>query len=121
MSIDNRALSNIIDKRRSSDDQHLLIGKALGQVIRREDRTESYVVCPPAMFITDDDGAVYTLGFDYVEHPFHYEFIVLRNDVSTGHFAERIEYTRRAGNSGVVRLFGKDGVRVLSRTKRHFI
>ena len=114
-------LPNAIDTRRSSDDAHLLIGKALGQTIRRENRTESYVVCPPACYITDDDGSVYTMGFDYIEHPRHYEFMVLCNDKPTGQFAERIEYTRRAGHSGVVRLFGKDGVRVLSRDKRHFI
>ncbi len=121
MSVDNIALSNVIDRRRSSDDAHLLIGKALGEVIRREDRTESYVCCPPACYITDDDGAVFTLGFDYIEHPRHYEFMVLRNDVPTGQFAERIEYTRRAGHSGTVRLFGKDGVRTFSRNKSCFI
>lgn len=121
MSVDNRSIANTIDRRRSSDDAHLLIGRALGETIRREDRTESYVVCPPAMYITDDDGSILTMGFDYVEYPHHYEFMVLRNDVPTGQFAERIEYTRRAGHSGIVRLFGKDGTRVLSRDKRHFI
>src|ERR1700678_1656094 len=118
---DNVSLSNTVDRRRSSDDAHLLIGRALGQVYRREDRTESYVVCPPAFSITDDDGAIFTMGFDYVEHPFHYEFMVLRNDVPTGQFAERIEYTRRAGGSGTVRLFGKDGIRTFSRNKSCFI
>jgi hypothetical protein len=41
---------------------------------------------------------------------------VLRNDVDTGEYAERIEY-----RNGVLRLFGKDRVRTFSRNKRHFI
>lgn len=121
MSVDNLELSRLIRPGRSSDDAHLLIGKAMGETIRRENITESYVVCPPACYITDDDGAVYTMGFDYVEHPRHYEFMVLRNDKPTGQFAERIEYRRSSGGAGVVRIFGKDGARTLSRDKRHFI
>jgi hypothetical protein len=121
MSVDNLSISNVVDRGRSSDDAHLLIGKALGETIRRENITESYVVCPPACYITDDDGAVFTLGFDYIEHPRNYEFMVLRNDKPTGQFAERIEFRRSAGGAGVVRLFGKDGVRTFSRNKRHFI
>lgn len=101
---------------RGSDDAHLLIGKALGEIIRREDATESYVRCPPALFVTDTDGSVLTMGFDFIEHPFHYEFMVLCNDRPTGQFAQFIE--RRGG---VIRLFGKDGTRILSRNKRHFI
>lgn len=121
MSVDNLLLPNVVDRRKGSDDAHLLIGKALGEIIRRENRTESYVVCPPACYITDDDGAIFTMGFDYVEIGNKYEFIVLRNDVPVGQFAERIEYTRRAGHSGTVRLFGKDGVRTFSRNKSCFI
>lgn len=121
MSVDNFSLTNVVDRRKSSDDAHLLIGKALGETIRRENRTESYVVCPPAMYITDDDGAIFTMGFEYIELGNRYEFIVLRNDVPTGEFAERIEYTRRAGHSGAVQIFGKDGVRSFSRNKSCFI
>lgn len=121
MAVDNRALANTIDRSRSSDDAHLLIGRALGETIRREDITESYVVCPPACYITDDDGATFTLGFEYIEYPFKYEFMVLRNDAPTGQYAERIEYRRSAGGSGVVRIFGRDGTRTFSRNKRHFI
>jgi hypothetical protein len=121
MAVDNICVPRSIDRRRGSDDAHLLIGKALGEIIRRENRTESYVACPPACYITDDDGAIFTLGFEYIEHRFKYEFMVLRNDVPTGQFAERIEYTRRAGHSGTVRLFGKDGVRTFSRNKSCFI
>ena len=116
MSVDNIILPNFVDRRKSSDDAHLLIGKAMGETIRRENKTESYVSSPPAFSIVDSDGAVFTLGFDYVEHPFKYEFIVLRNDVSTGQFAETIEY-----RNGVVRIFGKDGTRTWSRSRRHFI
>lgn len=121
MSVDNFSLSNFVDRRKSSDDAHLLIGKALGETIRREDRTESYVVCPPAMYITDDDGAIFTMGFEYIEFPRKYEFMVLRNDKPTGQFAEYIEYTRRAGHSGTVRIFGNDGWRTFSRNKSCFI
>lgn len=121
MSVDNHALASRVSRDKSSDDAHLLIGQAMGETIRREDRTESYVVCPPAMYITDDDGATFTMGFDYVEVRGRYEFMVLRNDVPTGHFAERIEYTRSAGHSGVVTLYGNDGKRVFSRSKRFFL
>ena len=116
MSVDNVSLSNTINRNRSSDDAHLLIGKALGEIVRRENVTESYVCVPPACYITDSDGAVWTLGFNYIEHTFHYEFMVLRNDKPTGQFAHTIEY-----RNGVVRLFGKDGTRTFSRNKRHFI
>lgn len=101
---------------RGSDDAHLLIGRALGQTIRRENPTESYVCCPPAWVVTDTDGSVLTPGFEYVEYPFHYEYMVLRNDRPTGQFAQFIE--RRGG---IIRLYGKDGTRILSRNKRHFI
>lgn len=121
MPINNVSLSNTIDRRKSSDDAHLLIGQALGQTVRREDRTESYVCVPPACYITDDDGAIFTMGFDYVEFPRHYEFMVMRNDKPTGQFAERIEYTRTSGHSGVVRIFGRDGTRILSRDKSTFL
>jgi hypothetical protein len=116
MSIDNLVLSNVINRSKASDDAHLLIGKAGGQVYRRENATESYVCIPPAHVITDNTGEVWTLGFDYVEHPFHYEFMVLRNDKPTGQFAEKIEY-----RNGVIRLFGKDGMRTLSRNRLFFI
>ena len=121
MAVDNLVLPTFVDHSKSSDDAHLLIGRALGGTIRRENITESYVVCPPACYITDDDGAIFTMGFDYIEYPFKYEFMVMRNDKPTGQFAETIEYRRSAGGAGVVRLFGKDGTRIWSRNKRHFI
>lgn len=122
MAVDNRSISSKIDRSKSSDDAHLLIGRAMGEVFRRENITESSVSCPPAFLITDSNGNVYTLGFDYVEHGTKYEFMVLCNDKPTGQFAEKIEYTRNAnGVGGVVRLYGRDGTRVLSRNKSCFI
>lgn len=97
----------------SDDDAHLLIGRALGQTWRRADKTESSVSIPPALVIVDSDGAAWTVGF---EHNVYGEFNVLRNDIDTGEFAERIEYRR-----GVVRLYGKSGQRVFSRYRRHII
>ncbi len=96
-----------------SDDDHLLIGHAGGQTVRRNDKSESYVVIPPAYVITDSDGAMWTAGFTMTPYG---EFNVLRNDVDTGEYAERIEY-----RNGVVRLFGKGRMRVFSRNRRHFI
>ena len=100
----------------SDDDAHLLIGRALGQTWRRNDKTEAYVCIPPAMIITDSDGATWTLGFRYVIHNHEYEFNVLRNDVDTDEMAKRIEYTK-----GVVRIFGHYGWKSFSRNRRHFI
>jgi hypothetical protein len=96
-----------------SDDHHLLIGRADGQLFRRENKTESYVVIPPAHLITDSDGAMWTFGFKYDGYG---EINVLRNDVDVGEFAQKIEYRK-----GVVRLFGRAGTRVFSRSRRHFI
>jgi hypothetical protein len=96
----------------AGDDAHLLIGRALGQTWRRENKTESYVTIPPALVITDSDGAIWTAGFKFING----EFNVLRNDVDTGEFAERVEY-----HNGVVRLYGKAGRRVFSRSRRHIL
>lgn len=100
----------------SNDDAHLLIGRALGTIYRRDNKTEPYVCVPPAMLITDSDGAVWTLGFKYQIHHAEYEFNVLRNDVDTGEMAKRIEY-----RNGIVRIFGQHGWKVLSRSRKHFI
>ena len=54
--------------------------------------TENYVSVPPALTITDETGAIWTLGFNFGKAPKgEYAFNVLRNGVSTGHFASRIE------------------------------
>lgn len=96
-----------------SDDDHLLIGRALGVTYRRENPTEAYVVIPPAMVITDSGGGTWTFGFEFNALG---EINVLRNDISTGEFAQRIEYRQ-----GVVRLYGRGGTRSFSRSRRHFI
>jgi hypothetical protein len=96
-----------------SDDDHLLIGRALGQTWRRADRSEPYVCIPPALIITDSDGACWTFGTAFNAWN---EINVLRNDIDTGEFAERIEYRR-----GIVTLYGRSGRRVFSRNRRHFI
>lgn len=96
-----------------SDDDHLLIGRALGVTYRRADKTDSYVVVPPALIITDTDGGTFTFGTEFNAYG---EINVLRNDVATGEFAQRIEY-----RGGVVRLYGKGGTRSFSRSRRHFI
>jgi hypothetical protein len=95
------------------DDDHLLIGRAAGSVFRRADKTESYVRMPPAYNITDSDGATFIFGLNYNVHG---EYIVLRNDIDTGEFATVVEY-----RGGVVRLYGREGWRSFSRSRRHFI
>ena len=97
----------------SNDDAHLLIGRALGQTWRRENVTEPYVHVPPALIITDSDGGTWTFGTSFNAYG---EINVLRNDVDVGEFAQRIEYRQ-----GVVRLYGKAGMRSFSRSRRHFI
>lgn len=96
-----------------SDDDHLLIGQAFGQIWRREDKSESYVIIPPALIITDSDGGTWTFGTEFNAYG---EINVLRNDVDIGEFAQRVEYRK-----GVVMLFGKSGMRTFSRSRRHFI
>jgi hypothetical protein len=97
----------------SDDDHHLLIGRANGTTFRRNDKTESYVCVPPAYIITDSDGGTWTFGTEFNTYG---EINVLRNDVSVGEFAQRIEY-----HKGVVRTFGRSGWRSFSRNRRHFI
>lgn len=96
-----------------SDDAHLLIGRANGVTFRRENKTEAYVVVPPAYIITDSDGGTWTFGTEFNAHG---EISVLRNDVNTGEFAQRIEY-----RNGVVRIYGRNGWRSLSRNRKTFI
>ena len=103
-------------------DPHLLIGRAHGLRYERESRTESYVVVPPALIITDSDGACWTLGTEFVDRGGgELEFNVLRNDIDTGETAMRIEYCK-----GVVRIFGryaggKGSWKTFSRSRRGFI
>ena len=99
-----------------NDDAHLLLGRLGGQTFRRENPSEAYVCVPPALLVTDSDGGTFTLGLEYVQCGWTFEFNVLRNDVDTGEMASRIEY-----RGGVVRIFGKNGWRSWGRARHSFI
>lgn len=69
--------------------------------------TEAYVSIPPALVITDNEGALWTLGFDQGGwRTGEYEFDVVRNAKKTGEHACRIEF-----RGGKVRIFGSAGWR----------
>ena len=88
-------------------DSEMLVGKACGQTWFRENRTENYVCIPPALIITDYNGATWTFGNEYLNLGWAYYINVLRNDVDTGEFAARIEYHR-----GRVRIWTQQGWKV---------
>jgi len=70
--------------------------------------TEAYVSCPPALIIRDEEGALWTLGFDQGGwRTGEFEYDVVRNGVKTGEYACRIEFRQRK-----VRIFGTAGWRV---------
>jgi hypothetical protein len=85
-------------------DSALLEGTALRQTYYRENATQPYVTIPPALIITDANGATWTLGFKYVENRGQFFFNVLRNDVDTGEMASNIEY-----RIGKIRIMCSDG------------
>ena len=70
--------------------------------------TEHYVSVPPALTITDETGAVWTLGFQTAPRgkspDGEYAFNVLRDGLEVGEIASRIE--RRNSR---VRIFTVDG------------
>jgi hypothetical protein len=70
--------------------------------------TEAYVAIPPALVIRDDEGALWTLGFDRGAswRTGEYEFDVIRNGVKTGEHACRIEFRKNK-----VSIFGEAGWR----------
>jgi len=69
--------------------------------------TEAYVSCPPALVIRDDEGSLWTLGFDQGSwRTGEFEYDVVRNGKKTGEHACRIEFRQRR-----VRIFGQDGWR----------
>ncbi len=71
--------------------------------------TEAYVAIPPALWIRDEENALWTLGFDYDERSWRggkYEYDVVRNGRMTGEFARFIEFRKRK-----VRIWGADGWR----------
>lgn len=74
--------------------------------------TEAYVSIPPALWIRDDENALWTLGFDYSEPEWRggkYEYDVVRNGRITGAYARVIEFRKRK-----VRIWGADGWRTWS-------
>lgn len=80
--------------------------------------TEPSVCIPPALWIRDDAGALWTLGFDYDEREWRtgkYEYDVVRNGVKTGDFARVIEFSVPPnGKSRVVRIWGAEGWRTFN-------
>ena len=97
-------------------DSELLIGRAMGQLFQRENKSESYVTVPPAMIVTASDGKTFTLGTQFRGGGWNMEFNVLCDDKDTGEFASKIEC-----RAGVVRIFGQEGWRTWSRSRRTFI
>jgi hypothetical protein len=76
--------------------------------------TEASVCIPPALWIRDDEGALWTLGFDYDERAWRggkYEYDVVRNARVTGEFARIIECSVNSLGNKVVRIWGADGWR----------
>ncbi len=86
-------------------DPYLLYGRADGgQTFVREQRT---VTIPPAFVITDETGACWTFGPEYVETKGRYEFGVLRNDSPVGELAYKIVFSPTRGNKlGQVAIYG---------------
>lgn len=98
-------------------DKDILVGFLGGARYERQNKSENYVTVPPALLITDSDGAAWTLGRMFRNpHRGEFEFSVMRNDVDTGELAKRIEY-----RAGVVWIFGSTGWKHFSRSRRHFI
>lgn len=58
----------------------------------RENKTEAYVTVPPALIITDSNGATWTLGTDWIQKGYTFFWGIYRNDVHTGEQACRLEY-----------------------------
>lgn len=75
--------------------------------------TDPYVSVPPALTITDETGAIWTLGFQFGEAPRgEFAFIVLRNGLDTGEVASRIERYK-----GHIRIFTAQGWKQLFTVK----
>jgi len=74
--------------------------------------TESYVVSPPALWIIDEAGLVWTLGMEFardvgaLDPRGEFAFEVLCNGHRTGEYASRIE---RVG--GRIRIFTHSGMK----------
>jgi len=83
-------------------DSQLFRGRVGGVTHVRENPSEKDVTVPPARLITDNSGAMWTLGTEYAKTSdgWGFDFNVLRNDVDTGEMASKIEF-----KSGRVRIF----------------
>lgn len=72
--------------------------------------TEAYVSIPPALWIRDEENALWTLGFDFNENEWRtgkWEYDVVRNGKKTGDFAQVIEFRKNK-----VIIYGSEGRRV---------
>jgi hypothetical protein len=79
--------------------------------------TESYVSIPPALWIRDEQNALWTLGFDYNEQEWRggrWEYDIVRNGVKTGDWGRIIEYRGHK-----LRIWGAEGWRTW--TGRSFV
>jgi hypothetical protein len=75
--------------------------------------TESSMAIPPALVITDSEGALWTLGFDQgAWRTGEFEYDVVRNGKKTGEHACRIEYRSVNGGPRRIRIYGEEGWRV---------
>lgn len=76
--------------------------------------TEAYVSIPPALWIRDDENALWTLGFDYDEREWRggkLEYDCVRNGRKTGEFCRIIEFSSRRIGPRKVRIWGAEGWR----------
>lgn len=95
-------------------DSVLLQGRALQSTYYRETATQPYVSVPPALIITDSNGAIWTLGFNYTQNRGQFFFNVLRNDIDTGELASNIEYRQ-----GKIRIRCSDGTQKVWTERPH--
>jgi hypothetical protein len=81
------------------------VGRLNGQKFFRTYKTDSYVEVPPALLITDERGDTWSLGTEYVQHHQRIEFNVIRNDISTGEFADKMIF--RGGRLEIYGWYGR--------------
>lgn len=84
-------------------DSILLTGTVYGHRFERENRTDRDVEIPPAMLITDETGAMWSIGTVYqLGRDGEFEWNVIRNDRDTGEFASKVVYRK-----GRVSIYGQ--------------
>lgn len=95
----------------------LLSGKVGPTRYERVNVSENGTEVPPAYLITDSEGGMWSLGNEYAYKKDGYlEFNVIRNNVDMDVVAEKIVY-----KDGRVWIFGSDGWKHWSKSRRHFI